>query len=219
MTDITQQHLQRLMTAQGADARAAQWLDALNQAARACAIAVPLRQAAFLAQVMVESSELRHVDEALGYSSQRLRVVWPQRFPSDEIAQRYAHNPAALANKVYAGRMGNGDEASGDGWRYHGRGLIQLTGRDNYAAFARAMGIDALARPDLLLEPAGAALSAAWFWQSKGLNELADQTDGPDADRHFEVITRRINGGTLGLDERRRYWRLARGALQAGATT
>lgn len=218
MTDITQQDLQRLMTAQGADARAAQWLDALNQAARACAIAGPLRRAAFLAQVMVESSELRHVDEALGYSPQRLRAVWPQRFPTDEIAQRYAHNPAALANKVYAGRMGNGDEASGDGWRYHGRGLIQLTGRDNYAAFARAMGVDALARPELLLEPAGAALSAAWFWQSKGLNELADGTDGPDADKLFETITRRINGGTLGLDERRRYWRLARAAQQSDAS-
>jgi putative chitinase len=213
MNDFTQQQLRSIMIAPDADTRAAHWVPALNDCMRACAITSSVRQAAFLAQVMVESSELRRFDEALGYSAQRLRQVWPQRFPSDEAAARYAHNPAALANHVYAGRMGNGDEASGDGWRFHGRGLIQLTGRDNYHAFAQAMRVDVLADPDLLLAPAGAALSAGWFWQSKGLNELADHLEGDQADQHFEQITRRINGGTLGLDERRAYWQRARKAF------
>lgn len=213
MNEITQQQLRSIMIAPDADTRAGHWVAALNDCMRAGAITSAARQAAFLAQVMVESSELRRVDEALSYTAERLRQVWPPRFPSDEVAERYARNPSALANYVYAGRMGNGDEASGDGWRFHGRGLIQLTGRDNYTAFARAMQVDAVANPDLLLEPAGAALSAAWFWQSKGLNELADQLAGAQADQRFEQLTRRINGGTLGLDVRRAYWLRARTAL------
>lgn len=217
MNDITQQQLRSIMTTPDAAARAAQWLAALNHGMQACEIHNAPRQAAFLAQVMVESAELRTLSEALSYSPQRLRQVWPQRFPNDDIAMRYSHNPTALANKVYASRMGNGDEASGDGWRYHGRGLIQLTGRDNYAAFSRAMGVDALANPDLLLEPAGAALSAAWFWLSKGLNALADKTVGDGADGYFEQITRLVNGGINGLDERRRYWRSAIQALAGSA--
>lgn len=217
MNEITQQQLRSVMIAADADARAGHWLAALNGGMRACSIDSAVRQAAFLAQVMVESAELRHVDEALAYSPQRLRQVWPQRFPDDATAARYANNPAALANYVYAGRMGNGNEASGDGWRFHGRGLIQLTGRANYAAFAQAARVDAVANPDLLLEPAGAALSAAWFWQSKGLNELADQLAGGQADQVFAQITRRINGGTIGLSERRAYWLRARGALGIGA--
>lgn len=213
MNHITQQQLRSMMTASDADARAAHWLAALNDCMGACFIDSSVRQAAFLAQVMVESCELRHVDEALSYTPQRLRQVWPQRFPNDDMAARYGHNPSALANHVYAGRMGNGDEASGDGWRFHGRGLIQLTGRDNYKAFAQAMRIDAVGNPDLLLEPAGAALSAAWFWQAKGLNELADRLSDDHADTYFELITQRINGGTIGLDERRAYWQRARKAF------
>lgn len=213
MNDITQQQLRSVMTAPDADARAARWVAALNDSMRACAIAGATRQAAFLAQVMVESSELRRFAEALSYSPQRLREVWPHHFPDDTTAARYGHNPAALANHVYANRMGNGDEASGDGWQFRGRGLIQLTGRANYHAFAQAMQQDVMHNPDLLLEPAGAALSAAWFWQSNGLNELADHLTGDQADLQFERITRRINGGTLGLNERRAYWERARKAL------
>jgi putative chitinase len=213
MNDITQQQLASMMTVADAGARAGQWTAALNGCMEACAIETPQRQAAFLAQVLVESSELRHLQEALGYTPQRLRQVWPQRFPTDDVARRYSHNPTALANYIYANRMGNGDEASGDGWRYRGRGLIQLTGRDNYAAFAGATRVDALANPDLVLEPQGAALSAAWFWQSKGLNELADKAAGDQADAQFVLITRRINGGTVGLDERRAYWLRTRRAL------
>lgn len=213
---ITLTQLQQLLTHSGGEAYAAQWVEPLNAAMRACAIDTPRRQAAFLAQVLVESSELRRLDESLNYTARRLRTVWPQRFPSEEIAAQYSGKPQALANHIYADRMGNGDEASGDGWRYHGRGLIQVTGRDNYAQFARTSGIDVLAQPDLLLEPAGAARAAAWFWQAKGLNELADQTAGGDGDMHFVNITRRIDGGTLGLDERRAYWQRARRALGVG---
>jgi putative chitinase len=213
MNKITQQQLRAMMTTADADARAALWTDALNDAMSVFAISRATRQAAFLAQIMVESAELRRVEESLDYSAQRLRQAWPLRFPSDEVAARYAHNPAALANYVYGGRLGNGDEASGDGWRFRGRGLVLLAGRDNYAAFARAMGIDTVGAPDLLLDPAGAALSAAWFWQSHGLNELADLLDGDTHDGVFVQITRGIDGGTAGLSERQAYWQRARAAL------
>lgn len=213
MNDITQQQLACMLTGPDIDARAAHWLAPLNAAMAASAIATPVRQAVFLAQLMVESCELRQKEEALNYSPQRLRQVWPGRFPDDAIAARYGHHPQALASHVYANRMGNGDEASGDGWRYRGRGLIQLTGHDNYASFARASGLDALADPDLLLTPDGAARSAAWFWQSKGLNELADQTAGSGGDAVFVQICKRINGGTTGLDERRACWKRTRQAL------
>ena len=199
------QLLQLLERGDGAE-RAAKWLAPLNTAMRAGGIDTPGRRAAFLAQVLVESGELQHCDEALNYSAARLRMVWPQHFPNDEVAMRYAHNPQALANRVYANRMGNGNEDSGDGWRYRGRGLIQMTGRDNYAVIARDTGLDVLAEPDLLLEPDGAARSAAWFWSVKGLNALADAADGPHADSEFDQITRRVNGVSYGRDDRLRYW-------------
>jgi putative chitinase len=213
MNEITQQQLRSMLTTPEADARATQWVGPLAKCMQACSIDTPVRQAAFLAQIMVESSELRRLEESLNYSAQRLRQVWPQRFPTDDIAALYAHNANALANHVYADRMGNGNESSGDGWRYRGRGLIQLTGRDNYTAFAKAMNVDAIGNPDLVLHPDGAALSAGWFWHSKGLNELADQTAGQDAEANFVLITKRINGGTIGLDERKSYWRRAQKAL------
>lgn len=213
MSDITQQQFGQMLTGADIAQRVAQWLEPMNAALRACAIDSAQRQAAFLAQVLVESGELRHKEEALNYSPERLQQVWPQRFPNADIAARYGHQPQALANHVYAGRLGNGDEASGDGWRYRGRGLIQLTGRDNYASFARASGLDALANPDLLLAPEGAARSAAWFWQSHGLNEMADRAAGGDGDAVFVQITRRINGGTTGLDERKACWKRTRHAL------
>jgi len=111
------------------------------------------------------------------------------------VAQAYANNPEKIANKVYAGRMGNGTEESGDGWAYHGRGLIQLTGRDNYKNCGDSLGLALITNPELLVQPKGACLSAGWFWNKHGLNELADAKD-------FETMTKRINGGTLGLDDR-----------------
>ncbi|AKU25033.1 hypothetical protein ACZ75_20255 [Massilia sp. NR 4-1] len=196
-----------------AESRAAAWVAPLNHGMQACAIDSAVRQAAFLAQVLLESAEFQHLEEALGYSAQRLRQVWPQRFPDDATASAFSHNPPKLANKVYAGRMGNGDEASGDGWRYRGRGLLQLTGRDTYARFSQAIGIDAVSDPDLLLQPNGATLSAAWFWQAHGLNELADRTNGAPNDPHFVEISKRVNGGITGLAERQVYWARARLAL------
>ncbi|MEO7494805.1 MAG: glycoside hydrolase family 19 protein [Massilia sp.] len=213
MNHITQQQLRDILAAPDGDPRPGLWTDALNACMEAGAINTNARQAAFLAQVLLESGELRQLQESLSYSAQRLRQVWPQRFPTDAAAEACSHNPEKLANKVYASRMGNGDEASGDGWKYRGRGLIQLTGHENYARFATAMKVDALANPDLLQQPAGAALSAAWFWQSKGLNEVADLTIDKDGDAHFIELTRRINGGTNGLLQRRAYWDRARLAL------
>ncbi len=217
MSEITKEQLQAMLTTADAGNRAALWVGPLNGCMRACDISTPPRQAAFLAQVLLESSEFHLLQESLNYSAERLRQVWPQRFPNDAVAADYSHRPEKLASNVYANRMGNGNEASGDGWAYRGRGLIQLTGRDNYASFSRAMGIDAVADPDLLLQPAGATMSAAWFWQSKGLNELADQTAGRDADAAFLALTKRINGGTNGLPQRRDYWRRAQQALGINA--
>lgn len=219
MNEITQQQLQSILSPPAAGARAMQWSASLNQCMQACSITTALRQAAFLAQVLVESSELRKLEESLNYSPERLRQVWPQRFSTAEIAMRFSHNPTALANHVYANRMGNGDEASGDGWRFRGRGLIQLTGRANYAEFSKAMHIDVLGNPDLLLEPAGAALSAGWFWQSKGLNELADKTGGAQGDDNFVQLTKKVNGGTAGLEERKAYWHLAKQAFGIGSAS
>lgn len=222
MNIITEQQLYDILAAAPVDERPGVWTDALNTAMHACAIDSSVRQAAFLAQVLLESGELRHVEEVLSYSGPRLRQVWPRRFANDAAAAPFVHNPEKLANAVYANRMGNGDEASGDGWRFRGRGLIQLTGRANYASFASfasfasATGMDALAQPDLLLKPAGAALSAAWFWQSRGLNEVADQTLGKDGDAWFVKITIRINGATTGLPQRRAAWMRARRVLGLG---
>lgn len=213
MNVITSQQLQDmfLLPASDAQARAENWTAPLNACMAARAIDTSVRQAAYLAQILVESSEFHHVQELLSYSAQRLVAVWPNEFPTEAIAENYSHNPEKLANTVYANRMGNGDVASGDGWKYRGRGLIQLTGRTNYTALSSAMDIDALNDPDLLLQPAGAALSAAWFWNSKQLNELADQA----TDASFEAITKKINGGTNGLAQRCAYWERAKVALGA----
>jgi len=210
MSDISQEQLSAILCAPDRKNRAATWLEPMNSAMRATGITTPRRQAAFLAQVMVESADLRRLEENLSYSAERLRQVWPARFPDSAVASAYGHSPEKLANNVYAGRMGNGDEASGDGWKYRGRGLITLTGRDNYARFSTAMQIDALNHPDLLGEPAGAALAATWFWQSHGLNELADRLEGPDLNHIFIEICRRVSGNMTGLPERQEYWARAR---------
>ncbi len=156
-------------------------------------IDTPLRQAAFLAQVSHESMRLTRLEENLNYSAQRLTAVWPSRFPTLDSAAPFAGNPQALANKVYGGRLGN--TAPGDGWKYRGRGLIQLTGKANVAAYSAAAGIDVVSNPDLLLEPEFAADSAGWFWHANRCNVHADKRD-------WAGLTRRINGGTVGLPER-----------------
>jgi len=197
----------------GIDAQS--WLGPLNDAFSEWEINTPQRMAAFLAQVAHESRNLQSLEENLRYSAKRLREVWPKRFPSDAIAEACAGNPEKLANRVYAGRLGNGDEASGDGWKYRGRGLIQLTGRSNYAACKAALGEDVLRYPDRLLDPATAARSAAWFWSSRGLNQLADHEPGDDDEQDFTRITTIINGGKVGLSARLDLWERAREALDA----
>lgn len=213
MNDITEQQLALLMTGHDSAQRARFWIASLNAAMRAGEIDTPTRQAAFLAQLLVESDELRHREEILNYSPRRLREVWPHEFPSDAAAAPFGHQAQALANRVYGARMGNRGVASGDGWRYRGRGLIQLTGRDHYVSFARSSGLDVLADPDLLLLPDGAARSAAWFWQRRGLNVLADHAAGPDDVGAFGRICRLVNGGENGLAQRHRCWRRARDVL------
>ena len=190
-----------------------QWIGPLNAAMQEWEIDSAQRMAAFLAQIAHESAQLTRLEENLSYTAERIRAVWPRRFPNDQSAQPYARNPERLANRVYSGRLGNGDEASGDGWRYRGRGLIQLTGRSNYASCKRNLDVDVLGEPDMLLQTEVAARSAGWFWFSRGLNELADHELGADDEDDFARITGIINPAKLGLLERITVWNQARSAL------
>ena len=172
-------------------------------------ITTPARQAAFLAQLAHESAELRRTQENLNYSWERLRKVFPRYFRTDPEAQAYDRQPERIANRIYANRMLNGDETSGDGWRFRGRGPIQVTGRENYRKSGQALGIGLESDPDRLLDPAIGCMAAAWYWHSRGLNSLADSDD----ENAFREITRRINGGFFGLEERVHFWERARAAL------
>jgi putative chitinase len=169
------------------------WEEPLQAAFDKYDVNTPKRQAAFIGQCAHESANFKALEENLNYRPETLIKVWPSRFPDLATADKYAHNPQALANKVYAGRLGNNQE--NDGWNFHGRGLIQLTGRENYERCGSSLGVDLISNPNWLLDPKYAALSAGWFWNKKGLNELADQQE-------HGMITKRINGGTLGLDDR-----------------
>ena len=178
------------------------WVKPLNDALLAYEINTTQRIACFLAQVGHESGGLTVLTENLNYSASRLMSVWPKRFPSLAIATQYERNPEKLANNVYANRMGNGDEKSGDGYRYRGRGLLQLTGKSNYDTVGKSLKLDLLKNPDLLLTPSVAALSAAYYWKSHGCNELADDKTNDNDNEDFIAITKKINGGTIGLKER-----------------
>jgi putative chitinase len=176
----------------------------INAAIARYRIDSPVRLAAFVAQIGHESDQLTRLVENLNYSAQGLANTWPGRYAVDPQARvktpnasaaALARRPEAIANNAYAERMGNGPEASGDGWRYRGRGLIQITGRANYAAAGAALSLDLVAQPELLEQPEHAAMSAAQFWSINGLNQLADAG-------RFGDITRRINGGMNGQAER-----------------
>jgi putative chitinase len=177
----------------------------LDAACNEFEINTPLRQAAFIAQTAHESGGYKAFAENLNYRAAVLTRLWPHRFPAS-IAESYAHNPEKIANRAYELRMGNGDEASGDGWRYRGRGAIQATGKDNYAAMSAALGLDLVGNPDLLAEPAIAFRSAAWWWKSHNLNALADSES-------FRHITRVINGGLEGEADRLLLYTRAKKAL------
>ena len=170
------------------------WLEPLNNTFAKYEISTPARQAFFMGQCAHESGNFKTLEENLHYKAETLMKIWPSRFPDQATANQYANNPEKIANKLYSGRMGNSED--GDGWHYHGRGLIQLTGKDNYANCGSNLGVDLLGNPDWLLDPKYAALSAGWFWNKKGLNALADAQD-------LETMTKRINGGLIGLDDRK----------------
>ena len=174
-----------------------QWLDPLNETFDKYQINTPQRQACFLGQTLHESGNFKFTKENLNYSAKALMATWPSRFPDIDIAMQYERQPEKIASKVYVGRMGN--ETPEDAAKFIGRGLIQCTGKEAYQHCGEALGIDLIANPHLLEEPRYAVLSAGWFWNKKGLNALADEGT-KDA---FEVMTKRINGGLIGLDDRK----------------
>jgi putative chitinase len=170
------------------------WLAPLEETFAKYDISTPVRQACFMGQCAHESGNFKTLQENLNYSAEGLMKTWSSRFPTKEIADQYARNPAKIAGKVYNGRLGNTSEE--EAAKYLGRGLIQLTGKENYANCGSGIGVDLLSNPTLLLDPRYAALSAGWFWNKKGLNSLADASD-------LETMTKRINGGLIGLDDRK----------------
>lgn len=166
----------------------------------------PKRMAAFLAQVAHESGGLNVIQENLNYSAKGLTVTFKKYFPTIASTNGYARNPQKIANKVYANRMGNGPESSGDGYKFRGRGLIQLTGKNNYTMFAKSIGKSIDETIAYLGTPEGAVASAVWFWDANKLNIYADKGD-------FVGLTRRINGGTIGLADRKHHYDIALKAL------
>ena len=173
-----------------------QWVEPLNETFERFNINTPKQQAAFIGQCSHECGNFTKLEEGLSYAADRLIKIWPRRFPNMEIAQRYARNPKALANNVYANRMGNRDEASGDGYRFRGRGCIQTTGHSAYFHAGQALGADFVMQPDLVAMPKYAALTAGFFWNTHKLNAFADSQD-------YVTMTKRINGGTIGLEDRK----------------
>jgi putative chitinase len=165
------------------------------------------RAAAFVAQTAHESGGFNFVKENLSYGAKGLMTTFKKYFPNEDLAKQYERKPEKIANKVYANRMGNGDEASGDGYRFCGRGLIQLTGRNNYTKFAADLGISVEDTVAYLETPAGAVSSAGWFWDNNNLNQYCDSND-------FVTLTKRINGGTIGLEDRQHHYQLALKLLQ-----
>lgn len=209
MRPLTEQQLLRILP--NARPVAGVFVPALNRAMNRFKIDSPVRRAAFLAQIGHESGHLRRLTENLNYSADGLANTWPSRFRGhdgrpNELAARIARRPRDIANVVYADRMGNGGQMSDDGWRFRGRGLFQLTGRDNYLACGKGIGQNLEDFPDLLEMPEWAALSAAWYWSRHDLNELADAG-------RLEEITRKINGGTHGQAERLALWKTGQGVL------
>lgn len=202
---------------------AVQWVPHLSQAARQYQIdATPRRLAAWLATIAHESARLSRLVEKLNYSADGLAQTWPARYAELDVRGRYVtierdgrtrykpstlarrieNLPEQIANLTYADRLGNGGATSGDGWHYRGRGLIQITGRANYAASGAALGLDLVAHPELLEQPHYAAISAAEWWNRHGCNALADTGD-------LEAVTRRVNGGLTGLADRRKLYAAA----------
>lgn len=184
------------------------WYEALEQLFPDYDINTPQRMAAFIAQCAHESGNFNILKENLNYRAATLRKIFPKYFPTDELANQFAGKQEAIANKVYANRMGNGNEESGDGFRYCGRGLIQLTGKNNYQAFADSLEMNVEDVPEYLATFEGAAQSACWFWESNNLNRFADAGD-------IKGLTKAINGGYIGLEDRIKHYEHALHVLGA----
>ena len=178
------------------------WFEALNSILPEYDITTPQRVAAFLAQCAHESGGFVFLKENLNYKAASLRRVFPKYFPDDAIAAQYAGKGEMIANRVYANRMGNGPEESGDGFRYCGRGLIQLTGKNNYTFFAGSLDIPVEEASEYLQTFEGAVQSACFFWETNKLNQWADAGD-------ILTLTKRINGGTIGLEDRQKHYQHA----------
>ena len=197
--NLTLQQLQQLLPK---NPYVEHWHQALSQLLPDYEINTAQRIAAFVAQCSHESAGFTALKENLNYKAATLRKIFPKYFPTDDLANAYANMPnkqEAIANRVYASRMGNGDEHSGDGFRYCGRGLIQLTGKSNYQSFADSLEMNVEDVPDYLATFEGAAQSACWFWESNNLNQWADKGD-------ILTLTKRINGGTIGLEDRIKHY-------------
>lgn len=199
MTELTLDQLKQLLPK---NPYVDHWHKALSQLFPDYDINTSRRIAAFIAQCSHESAGFTALKENLNYRWQTLRKLFPKYFPTDELAQQYANMPnkqEAIANRIYGGRMGNGPEETGDGYRYCGRGLIQLTGKQNYTWFAASLDITVEEASEYLSTFEGAAQSACWFWETNKLNQWADAGD-------MVTLTKRINGGTIGLDDRIKHY-------------
>jgi putative chitinase len=206
-------------------ATAEKWVDAVAAACQEFNINTPQRIAGFLSQCAHESGGFERLQENLNYSADGMAGIWPKRFavlgPDKKPVKKDGKNqpnkfalalhrkPEMIANVVYSGRMGNGPTESGEGWKYRGRGLKQLTGKDNHRACSEGLGVDLVENPDLLLEPIYAARSAAWFWSANKCNVFADAKD-------IEGLTKRINGGLIGIDDRKKRYVNAMRSLSSG---
>lgn len=196
VVELELQHLQQIIPK---NQYTQYWFNALEQLLPQYQIDTPQRLAAFLAQCAHESGNFVFIKENLNYRWQSLRKTFPKYFQTDALAQQYEKQPQKIANRVYANRMGNGPEESGDGWRFCGRGLIQVTGRDNYSWFAASLDISPEEASEYMETFEGAAQSACWFWETNNLNQWADRGD-------IVTLTKRINGGTIGLEDRQKHY-------------
>ncbi|CAB5220324.1 COG3179 Predicted chitinase [uncultured Caudovirales phage] len=187
-----------------------EWVDPLNETFQRFNISTPRQQAAFIGQCGHECGNFRILEENLNYRAATLMRLWAKRFPTLEVANAYAGNPKKIANMVYASRMGNRDEKSGDGYRFRGRGCIQLTGYSNYFHASQALGVDFVMNPDLVSTPQYAALTAGWFWDTHKCNAKASTAD-------WTGLTKIINGGVIGLDDRVKHTQMALAAFDASS--
>ena len=205
--EITQAQIRRAVPDVNA-ARLDEFVAAWNMWAVHFGIITKKRGIHLLAQIMAETGALRYMTENMNYSKERLLEIFPKYFDRSNVGL-YARNPEKIGNRVYANRMGNGSEGSGDGYRYRGRGCLMLTGKDNYTAFNRSdcCTEDVVRNPDRMAAYYLNVVSALWFWSKNSLNAYADKDDGTNGEEIVRQITRKVNGGSNGLAERKRYYR------------